>query len=279
MRSTVRSRVLAALGVAVLSAVLAGCSSEEFPAESTMARINESASITVGVKFDQPLFGELDESGVPQGFDTEIARIIAAELGVTETGIEWVEAVSGEREAMLTDGSVDIIVATYTMSSERKKTVGFSGPYYVAGQSLLSRTDDASIASVSDLAGKQVCSVAGSTAARTVESLAPGANLALYPDYSSCVDALSDGIVDVVTTDDVILAGYAAESDGAFRLVGGNFTSEPYGVGVAHADDDFRRWITDVLDAAIEDGRWKSAWDETAGTVLPAPQRPHLDRY
>ncbi|WP_297081810.1 glutamate ABC transporter substrate-binding protein [uncultured Demequina sp.] len=279
MRSTIRSRVLAALGIAVLSAVLAGCSSEEFPAGSTMARISDAETITVGVKYDQPLFGEIDAAGVPQGFDTEIARIIATELGVTEDGIAWVEAVSGERESMLAGGEVDIIVATYTMSSERKETVAFSGPYYVAGQSLLSRTDDASIASVADLAGKQVCSVAGSTASRTVQSLAPEANLALYPDYSSCVDALSEGIVDVVTTDDVILAGYAAESDGAFRLVGGNFTSEPYGVGIAHGDDEFREWINDVLDAAIEDGRWKAAWDDTAGSVLPDPQRPHLDRY
>ncbi|WP_084104356.1 glutamate ABC transporter substrate-binding protein [Demequina sp. NBRC 110056] len=268
------------VGGAVLAAVaLAGCSSDEYPDGSTMASLADAGAVTVGIKYDQPLFGELDDAGVPQGFDVEVARMIAAELGIDEDGITWVEAVSGEREEMLSGGDADFIVATYTMSSERKEVVGFAGPYYVAGQSLLTRTDDASVASVTDLADKQVCSVDGSTAARTVEQLAPEANLVLFDDYGACLDALLAGQVDVLTTDDVILAGYAAEADGALRLVGGNFTSEPYGIGVALADDEFRLWINDVLEEAIDDGRWKDAWDSTAGAVLPDPQQPHLDRY
>ncbi|GIG54224.1 glutamate ABC transporter substrate-binding protein [Demequina activiva] len=279
MRTTSVRSVAAAAVAVLLSAVLAGCSSNEFAPDSTMARLAESGAITIGIKADQPLFGELDESGAARGFDTEIARIVADELGIAEDGIAWVEAVSGERERILADGEADLVVATYTISSERKERVGFAGPYYVAGQSLLTRMDDATIASVADLAGKDVCSVQGSTGARTIRDLAPEANVVLFEDYSACVDGLGEGQVDVVTSDDVILAGYAAQRPGEFRLVGGNVTAEPYGIGVALEDDEFRMWINDVLEEAIEDGRWKAAWDSTAGAVLPEPQRPYIDRY
>lgn len=268
-----------AVAVLVLAGVLAGCSDDGFPDNSTMQRISNAQTVKIGIKHDQPLFGHLDEEGVPQGFDVEMARIIASELGVKEEGIDWVQAPSGERENLLVAGEVDFVVATYSISDMRKEEVDFAGPYYVAGQSLLTRTDDASIASVSDLAGKKVCSVDGSTSARTVRSMAPDADLVLYADYSDCLGPLRDQRVDVVTTDNVILAGYAAQSDGEFRLVGGTFTSEPYGIGLAKGDAELRNWVNDVLDEAVDNGRWMAAWQSTAGQVLPEPQRPYLDRY
>lgn len=279
MSRSIVGRVTVPVLALTLTGALAGCSSDGFPDDSTMRRISEEQSVKIGIKYDQPLFGYLDEEGVPQGFDVEVARIIASELGVKEEGIDWVQAPSSAREEMLVDGDVDFIVATYSISDLRKEEVDFAGPYYVAGQSLLTRTDDASIASVTDLADKQVCSVEGSTAARTVKGLVPEANLVLYADYSDCLGPLRDKRVDVVTTDNVILAGYAAESDGEFRLVGGPFTSEPYGIGLAKGDVELRGWVNDVLDEAVEDGRWLEAWEGTAGEVLPEPQRPYLDRY
>lgn len=272
-------RIGAAVLVITLMGVLGGCSEAGFPDDSTMQRISNAQSVKIGIKHDQPLFGHLDDEGVPQGFDVEVARIIASELGVEEDGIDWVQAPSGSREGLLTAGEVDLVVATYSISDLRKEEVDFAGPYYVAGQSLLTRTDDASIASVVDLADKKVCSVQGSTSARTVKAMAPEANLVLYSDYSDCLGPLRDKRVDVVTTDDVILAGYAAESDGEFRLVGGAFTSEPYGIGLAKGDVELRGWVNGVLDEAVDDGRWLEAWQSTAGEVLPDPQRPYLDRY
>ena len=277
-KSTVR-RIGAAVLVLALAGALTGCSNQGFPEDSTMHRITTEQAVKIGVKHDQPLFGYLDDEGVPQGFDVEVARIIASELGVEEQGIDWVQAPSSEREELLVAGDVDFVVATYSISDLRKEEVDFAGPYYVAGQSLLTRTDDASISSVTDLAGKQVCSVEGSTSARTVKSMAPEANLVLYADYGDCLGPLRDKRVDVVTTDNVILAGYAAQSDGEFRLVGGPFTSEPYGIGLAKGDTELRSWVNDVLDEAVEDGRWLEAWEGTAGEVLPEPQRPYLDRY
>lgn len=272
-------RIGAAALAGMMACGLAGCSADGFPEDSTMHRIAADQQVKIGIKHDQPLFGFLDDQGVPQGFDVEIARIIASELGIEEEGIEWVHAPSGKREELLVAGEVDLIVATYSISDLRKEEVDFAGPYYVAGQSLLTRTDDASIASVTDLAGKKVCSVDGSTSARTVRALAPEADLVLYSDYSDCLGPLRDERVDVVTTDNVVLAGYAAESDGQFRLVGGPFTSEPYGIGLPKGDVHLRRWVNDVLDEAVDDGRWLAAWEGTAGEVLPEPQRPYLDRY
>lgn len=273
------SHVGAAVLALALTGALAGCSDDGFPDNSTMQRIVTEQSVKIGIKYDQPLFGYVDGEGAPQGFDVEVARIIASELGVEEDGIDWVQAPSSKREDLLVDGDVDFVVATYSISDLRKEEVDFAGPYYVAGQSLLTRTDDATIASVDDLANKKVCSVEGSTAARTLKGLAPEADLVLYADYSDCLAPLRDKRVDVVTTDNVILAGYAAESDGEFRLVGGPFTSEPYGIGVPKGDTELRGWLNDVLDEAVEDGRWLEAWEETAGEVLPEPQRPYLDRY
>ncbi len=288
-----RKAALAAFG-AVAAMTLAACSSgdggssgddtgggsmTDFAEGSTMARLADAGSITIGTKFDQPLFGLLAPSGTPEGFDVEIGKIIAGELGISEDNIEWVETVSANREPFIQDGTVDIVIATYTINDARKELVSFAGPYYNAGQALmtLSSTDD--INSPDDLAGKNVCSVEGSTPAQNIADNYPEANLSLFGAYTDCLEPLRNGQVDVVTTDNVILAGYVAESDGEFKVVGEPFTKEPYGIGVAHDDTEFRMWINDVLEEIFADGRWLDAWKATAGTVLPDPEVPTLDRY
>ncbi|MDN4483699.1 glutamate ABC transporter substrate-binding protein [Demequina lignilytica] len=251
----------------------------EFAEGSTMAALSEAGSITIGTKFDQPLFGLLAPSGDPEGFDVEIGKIIAGKLGIDEGSIEWVETVSANREPFIQDGTVDIVIATYTINDARKELVSFAGPYYNAGQALmtLSTTDD--INGPDDLAGKNVCSVEGSTPAQNIADNYPDANLSLFGAYTDCLEPLTNGQVDVVTTDNVILAGYVAESDGEFKVVGEPFTEEPYGIGLALDDTEFRMWINDVLEEIFEDGSWLEAWQATAGTVLPDPAVPTVDRY
>lgn len=278
--------------LAVGSLVLAGCSSsgdsssEEtqpaapvFEAGTTMAELADAGTITVGTKFDQPLFGLLGPDGVPVGFDVEIAKIIAGELGIPAENIEWVETVSANREPFIQDGRVDIVVATYTINDARKKVVDFAGPYYEAGQSLMVRADEEAITGPDDLAGKTVCSVDGSTPAARIESDFPDTELVTFAAYTDCLDPLRNGQVDAVTTDNVILAGYVAESPEDFKVVGEPFTAEPYGIGLAKGDDQFRSWINDVLEKSFEDGRWVEAWEATAGEVLPTPNPPTINRY
>lgn len=279
---------LAALGAAAaltLTACASGGDVEvedvdagDFPAGSTMAQLADAGSITIGTKFDQPLFGLQAPSGEPEGFDVEIGKIIAGALGIEPGDIEWVETVSANREPFVQDGTADLVIATYTINDDRKEVISFAGPYYNAGQALMTLADNDEIQGPEDLAGMNVCSVEGSTPAQNIEENYPEASLSLFAAYTDCLEPLRNGQVDVVTTDNVILAGYVDEDD-AFQVVGEPFTEEPYGIGLAREDDEFRNWINDLLEEIFEDGRWLEAWNETAGTVLPEPDLPTIDRY
>jgi len=286
-----RMRIALVAAAAASALALAGCAggdggeapeepvaeAPEFAEGSTMAALAEAGSITVGTKFDQPLFGLVGPSGEPEGFDVEIAKIIASELGISEDGIEWTETVSANREPFIENGQVDIVVATYTINDTRKEVVSFAGPYYMAGQSILVLADDDTIESEEDLVGQPVCSVTGSTPAAMLAEI--GAVPVLTDTYTNCLEPLRGGQVVAVSTDNVILAGLAAQNEGEFKVVGEPFTDEPYGIGLALEDDEFRNWINDVLEAAYEDGRYEEAWNSTAGTVLPYVEPPAVDRY
>ncbi|NED93782.1 glutamate ABC transporter substrate-binding protein [Phytoactinopolyspora alkaliphila] len=291
MRTT---RFAAAAAVAASAAlVLAACGDDDggataepedvdaadFEEGTTMAELAEAGSITIGTKFDQPLFGLRGPSGDPEGFDVEIGKIIAAKLGIAEDDIEWVETQSANREPYIQDGRVDIVVATYTINDDRKEVVDFAGPYYEAGQMIMVRADEEEIEGPDDLAGKSVCSVEGSTPAENIRTNYPDANLELFGAYSDCLEPLRQGQVDALTTDNVILAGYVSESPDDFKLVGEQFTEEPYGIGLQKDDDAFRDWINDVLEESYDDGSWEAAWEATAGEVLDTPEPPAVDRY
>ncbi|MEV8266469.1 glutamate ABC transporter substrate-binding protein [Microbacterium sp. NPDC076911] len=248
----------------------------EFEEGTTMADLSEAGTITIGTKFDQPLFG-LNGLDGPEGFDVEMGKIIAANLGIDEENIEWVEAVSANREPFIENGEVDIVIATYTINDSRKEVVSFAGPYYMAGQSILVLADNDDITSEEDLVGQPVCSVTGSTPAEMLTEI--GAEPVLTDTYTNCLEPLRNGAVVAVSTDNVILAGLAAQNEGEFKVVGEPFTDEPYGIGLALDDTEFRMWINDVLEASYADGSYEAAWDATAGTVLPFIDPPAVDRY
>lgn len=280
---------LAAVGALALSACASGdtpgaeettapeVEAVEFEEGTTMAALADAGTITIGTKFDQPLFGLMGPSGTPEGFDVEIGKIIASELGISEDKIEWKEAVSANREPFIQNGEVDIVIATYTINDKRKEVVSFAGPYYMAGQSILVLADNDDIESEDDLVGQPVCSVTGSTPAAKLAEI--GAEPVLTDTYSNCLEPLRNGTVVAVSTDNVILAGLAAQNEGEFKVVGKPFTEEPYGIGLALEDTEFRMWINDVLEKAYEDGRYEEAWNKTAGTVLPFVEPPAPDRY
>lgn len=280
-----------AAGLAVAALTLSACGggedepvtevedSPEFEAGTTMAELAEAGSITIGTKFDQPLFGLRGPSGDPEGFDVEIGKLIAAELGIEPENIEWVETVSANRESFIEEGRVDIVVATYTINDERKERVDFAGPYFVAGQTLLVLEENTDINGPEDLAGKTVCTVEGSTPAENIRENFPEAELSLTDAYGNCLEPLRNGQVDAVTTDNVILSGFVDQNPGEFKIVGEPFTEEPYGIGLKKGDDAFRDFINDVLEESYENGAWAEAWEKTAGTVLETPEPPAVDRY
>ncbi len=241
----------------------------EFEAGTTMAEIADRGTITIGTKFDQPGFGLENLDGEVVGFDVEVAKIIAGALGIAPEDITWEETPSAVREEVIEGGEVDMVVATYTINDERAERITFAGPYYEAGQQIMVVADDDTITgpeSFTDNPDATVCSVTGSTPSEQIrEYLASDDRLVLFDEYSQCADALGNGQVDAVTTDNVILLGFVSESDGAFKLVGEQFTEEPYGIGIEKGDVEFCEFINETL--AENEEAYVAAWEATAGQV------------
>jgi glutamate transport system substrate-binding protein len=254
----------------------------KFATGSTMERLNKAQSVKIGVKFDQPGIGNRNSStNKVEGFDIEMAKIVAGQLGIPENKIDFVETVSKNREPFIQRGTVDLVIASYSITDKRKEVVSFAGPYYQTGQDLLIRKEDqGKIKGPEDLAGKKVCSVTGSTPLGKIESDFPQAKTTGLATYSECVDQLQSKTVDVVTTDGAILLGYAARNPEQLAVVGKPFSTEKYGVGLKKDDKAFRDFVNDSLDKAFKNGDWTKAYDATLGkSGSAAPQPPALERY
>ncbi|GAA3757550.1 glutamate ABC transporter substrate-binding protein [Salinactinospora qingdaonensis] len=225
----------------------------------------DGEGITIGVKYDQPGLGLL-EGDQPVGLDVDVATYIAQELGYSEDQITWTEAASANRETYLQQGTVDMIVATYSITEERKEVVDFAGPYYVAQQDILVPADNTAIAGPEDLAGKTLCSASGSRSAFTItETLEIDAQLREAGNYSECIQLLSNGTVDAVTTDDAILAGYSAQQPGDFKVVGNPFQEERYGVGLPQGSTERCQEINDAITQMYDDGSAEEFLEEHFG--------------
>ncbi|MEI7032544.1 glutamate ABC transporter substrate-binding protein [Streptomyces pratensis] len=251
------------------------------PESGTWSRARQRGHLVVGAKEDQPYLGEKDPAtGVYSGFDIEIARMLAASIGFDPKTIRFRTIASANRETALQNGQIDYYVGTYTINDMRKKLVGFAGPYYLAGQGLLVRTDEDGIDGPQDLDGRTVCSAAGSTPYQRIDADFPKALLVAYDTYSICVDNLLTYQVDAVTTDDAILLGFAAKAPEEMKVVGKAFSEEPYGIGVPRDDDALRTALNDALEANEKNGNWKKAFEATLGlSGAPAPTPPPIDRY
>ncbi|WP_327127462.1 glutamate ABC transporter substrate-binding protein [Streptomyces sp. NBC_01727] len=251
------------------------------PESKTWTKAKKRGYLRVGAKEDQPYLGEKDPAtGVYSGFDIEIAKMMAASLGFDPKTIRFRTIASANRETALQNGQIDYYVGTYTINEMRKKLVGFAGPYFMAGQSLLVRTDEHDINGPQDLAGRTVCSAAGSTPYQRIAADYPKAILVSYDTYSICVDNLLTYQVDAVTTDDAILLGFAAKAPKELKVVGKPFSEEPYGIGVPRSDNALRFALNDALEANEKNGNWKKAFEATLGlSGVPAPTPPPIDRY
>ena len=248
---------------------------------STFDRMTQRGTVIVGVKNDQPGLGYLNPTtNKYEGFDVEIARLIAAKLGFdSQTKIEYKPIATAAREQAISNGDVDYYVGTYTINDARKKQISFAGPYFVAGQDLLVKSDDNSITGPDTLKGKRVCSATGSTPIRRVREQGLTDQIVEFQNYSQCVEQLLAGQVDTVTTDDAILKGYAAQDPQLLKVVGKTFSQEPYGVGLPLADDALRAKVNDILETAATDGTWKQIYDGTLGTSGLDATPPLINRY
>ena len=252
---------------------------DNFDDGTRMKELAEAGSIKIGVKYDQPGLGFKDAaSDVPTGFDVEMAKVLAASLGLDPENpdeVEWVETISDNREPFLQDGTVDLVLASYSITDERRQVVGHAGPYLVTGQQLLVAADS-DIEDVADVKGEEVCSVTGSTSLDNIE--AEGAKPVCFDTYSECVEKVLDGTVSAMSTDGTILAGYAAQNEGELKVVGEEFSEERIGVGYSQDYPEMCQWIVDTITAAYEDGTYEEAFNATLGpSGVEVPELPEMD--
>lgn len=241
------------------------------PPGSAMDQIRARGKLVVGVKFDQPLFGFRDpKSGEIDGFDIAVAYELARSMGLKPAQVQFVETVSRDRIPALQQGRVDLVVATMSITPDRQAQIDMSRPYFVAGQSILVRAETDDIQSVQSLNGRRVCTVLGSTSENAVAQRAPQALLLSLDGYAPCVQALKDGQVDAVTTDNSILAGFA-NGDASLKLVGGQFTQELYVVGVPKGRGDLTGFVNEVVGEMLADGTWDRIYQQYLGGVAGLP--------
>jgi glutamate transport system substrate-binding protein len=272
-------RKVTAASAAVLALALAAtaCGSSDDKDSGSSSSGGGNKKITVGIKFDQPGIGQKTPQGYA-GFDVDVATYVAKKLGYSANQIEWKESKSADRETMLQRGDVDFIAASYSITPEREQKVDFAGPYLLAHQDVLISAKDTSIKSPSDLNSKKLCSVTGSTSAQNVkDKLAPKAQLQQYPTYSACLTGVQNGAIDALTTDDSILAGYAAQAQykGKFKLGGFKMTNENYGIGLKKGSA-LKAKINTALESMVSDGSWDTAVKKNFGPANyknePAPK-------
>jgi glutamate transport system substrate-binding protein len=257
----IRSKILALAAGAALAITMAACGGGG-------AGSTGGDTLTIGIKYDQPGLGQKEGDSF-KGFDVDVARYVAKELGFADDKVVFKETPSAQRETAIQGGQVALIFATYSITDARKEKVSFAGPYFIAGQDLLVRSDNTDITGPDSMNGKTLCSVTGSTPAEKIKKeYATTVKLFEQDTYSKCVEALVGSTVDAVTTDNVILAGFAAQPQyaGKLKVVGKPFSTEKYGVGLKKGDTELCGKVNAALEKMVSDGSWQKAVDANVGT-------------
>jgi glutamate transport system substrate-binding protein len=271
-----------------LSLALGACGSdtEKTEAKTVAQKAKDDKKLTIGIKFDQPALGLKKADGTYDGFDVDVAKYVAKELGVPESGLTFKETTSANRESFLGGGQVDLVFATYSITEARKAQVTFGGPYYVAHQDTMVQANDTAIKKPEDLKGKKLCKAAGSNSFRRVTEGPPdgklnikGVTLVEASSYSDCAAKLQSGALDAVSTDDLILAGFAAQQKGKFKVINAPFTDEKYGVGIKKGDKETCEAVNQAITKMYSDGTAKTLLDKHfSGTGLkPATTVPQME--
>ncbi|MEU8804155.1 glutamate ABC transporter substrate-binding protein [Spirillospora sp. NPDC048819] len=213
------------------------------------ASIADGDVIVIGVKADQPRLG-FREKGVFTGFEVDVGTYIARHLGASR--VTFREVRSDNREQKLNDHTVDLVLASYSITPDRAKLVTFGGPYYVAHQDVMVRRGETLIRGVRDLAGRRMCQASGSVSTeRVVVGLSIPAKLVPGASYSDCVAKLRSGEVDAVSTGDLVLAGFSAPD---LEILNSPFTDERYGVGMRKGDIDGCEAVNRAVTTMYQDG-------------------------
>jgi ABC-type amino acid transport substrate-binding protein len=231
----------------------------------TLDEVKKRGTLIAGVKTDFPPFGYVDSSGKNLGFDVDVAHIFAKALFDDENKVELVAVTSGNRIPFLQSGKIDIIIASVTVTDERRQVVEFSEPYFMSG-GLLLVPKNSSIKGVEDLAGKTVAVIQGAIQDKDIEQLAPKANRVKFGKVSEAVLAVKGGRADAFCQDDILIMTLAKENPD-LKPVGKPFTPRPYGIAVRKGDGEFIKWVDGQVDRMKKDGTYDKLWKKYFGDV------------
>jgi len=247
---------------------------DQIPSGTLMAKIKQAGVLRVGGTDAGPVFSIKDPiTGRLTGFDADLSKMLAKYItGKPSTSLTLTTVAT--REALLQNGTVDAVFATYTITPARAKKIDFAGPYYTSGDAILVKKDNTGISKVEDLNGKTVATESNSTAATEIVKFAPQAKVVLFADDNSCVQAVQQGRADAYVLDQGILLGDATKATDV-KVVGTPFTQEPYGIGTPKQNPEMKAFVNTWLKRIQDAGLWKRLYQLTIGKVVsgepPAP--------
>ncbi len=253
-----RGRRRGTLSLGVVAAILVLGASGWAEAQSTLDAVKKRGRLVAGVKTDFPPFGYVDSGGKNLGFDVDVAHRFARALFNDENQVELVAVTSGNRIPFLQSGKIDIIIATVTVTEERRQVVEFSEPYFLSG-SLLLVPKASPVRGLEDLAGKTVAVVQGSIQDKDVEQLQPKASRLKFGKVSEAVLAVKGGRADAYAHDDILVLTLAKENPD-LTAVGKPFIPRPYGIAVRKGDLEFIKWVNAELARMRSDGTYDRLW-------------------
>jgi glutamate transport system substrate-binding protein len=239
------------------------------PGQHEKSSIAGKGSLVIGVDDNQPGLGARATPGSRlDGFDVDVATYIAGRLGVSADDVTFKPIAKNNRERVVEDGTVDLLFASFSITPERRERVTFGGPYYVAHQDIMVREHDTSIKNVRDLKGARLCQVAGSYSwQRVTEEREITARPVSAGSYRQCVGMLTSDRVDAVSTDDLILAGIAANVRGV-KMVEAPFSDERYGVAMEKGDIRGCEAVNEAITEMYQSGAAETMLTQRFGSGL-----------
>ena len=235
--------------------------------KTTMGQIQDRGVLIVGVDPSHPPFASAEPGGEPEGFTPDLARFVAEALGVE---VRFETASSDELVAAMDDSELDLAFPIEPITDKAIREKSFTDPYFVGHQRLLvGRT--AGIEDVDDLDGRSACSFAGPSRIVELDTLVPQVELVSRSNLEGCIDALSSGKADAVTTVDFLLLKELGSSN---RLAGDDLTTEGLGAVVATGANSFARFVSNVFRVAEQDGRWTETYDRWIGSLTGEEVEP-----
>jgi polar amino acid transport system substrate-binding protein len=251
--------------------------SDKAEADAAVANIRARGRLIVGLDIGSNLFSFRDPiTGQITGFDVDIAGEVSRDIFGTPSQVEYRILSSADRITALRNNQVDIVVKTMTITCERKKLVNFSTVYLMANQRILAARDS-NITQASDLSGRRVCVVDGTTSLKRIQQISPSPIIVSVVTWADCLVALQQRQADAVSTDDSILAGLVAQ-DPYLHIVGPSLSQEPYGIGVNLENTGLVRVVNGTLERIRRDGTWYTLYRKWLTVLGPAPAPP-VARY